>query len=184
MTSDRLRAVDRWRLRIRDEHPRLIPLSQDLILIRDLRRAYFPRIVPATWANDAPLETATNRWVPMACGPNVDQARSSRVSWSRLVADASGAPVLLRDQDRSAGRHGKADARVMGTAGYLAATCGLDVAHANIHQHHRTPFSEPVGTARPGRHGHNHPAHCYRTAPDRPAARPGGCCTMTTQQSR
>jgi hypothetical protein len=38
-------------------------------------RACFCRIEPATWANDAPLETATNRSAPMACGPNVDQAR-------------------------------------------------------------------------------------------------------------
>jgi hypothetical protein len=40
--------------------------------------ACFPRIVPATWANDAPLETATNRSAPMGCGPNVDQARPAR----------------------------------------------------------------------------------------------------------
>ena len=37
-------------------------------------RACFCRIAPATRANDEPLETATNRWVPMGCGPNVDQA--------------------------------------------------------------------------------------------------------------
>jgi hypothetical protein len=62
------------------------------------------------WENDVPLETVANRSDPMACGPNVDQSRSSRVSPSRLVADACGAPVL-RDQgpDRPAG-HGKADA--------------------------------------------------------------------------
>jgi hypothetical protein len=36
-------------------------------------RACFPRIASATCANDVPLETATNRWAPMACGPNVDQ---------------------------------------------------------------------------------------------------------------
>jgi hypothetical protein len=29
---------------------------------------------------DAPLETVRDRWVPMACGPNVDQARSARRS--------------------------------------------------------------------------------------------------------
>jgi hypothetical protein len=33
------------------------------------------RIAPATWANDVPLETVANRSAPMACGPNVDQAR-------------------------------------------------------------------------------------------------------------
>jgi hypothetical protein len=33
-----------------------------------------PRIPPVTWANDEPLETVANRWAPMACGPNVDQA--------------------------------------------------------------------------------------------------------------
>jgi hypothetical protein len=37
--------------------------------------ACFPRIAPTTWANDGPLETVANRSVPMACGPNVDQAR-------------------------------------------------------------------------------------------------------------
>jgi hypothetical protein len=37
-------------------------------------RACFCRIAPATRANAEPLETATNRWVPMGCGPNVDQA--------------------------------------------------------------------------------------------------------------
>jgi hypothetical protein len=37
--------------------------------------ACFPRIVPATWANDAPLVTAANRSAPMGCGPNVDQTR-------------------------------------------------------------------------------------------------------------
>jgi len=36
--------------------------------------ACFPRIAPATWANDGPLETATNRSAPVACGPNMDQA--------------------------------------------------------------------------------------------------------------
>jgi hypothetical protein len=36
--------------------------------------ACFPRITPATWANDAPLETVTNRSEPMGCGPNVDQS--------------------------------------------------------------------------------------------------------------
>jgi hypothetical protein len=37
-------------------------------------RACFPRTALGTWANDAPLETAANRLVPMARGPNVDQA--------------------------------------------------------------------------------------------------------------
>ena len=36
--------------------------------------ARFPRIAPATWANDAPLETVANCSAPMACRPNVDQA--------------------------------------------------------------------------------------------------------------
>ena len=58
-------------------------------------RACFPRIAPATWANDPPLVTATNRSVPMACGPNVDQAwRGGRVARSCPVADAVRGPVL------------------------------------------------------------------------------------------
>jgi hypothetical protein len=40
--------------------------------------ACFRRIEPATCANDLPLETVANRSAPMACGPNVDQARSAR----------------------------------------------------------------------------------------------------------
>jgi hypothetical protein len=47
-------------------------------------RARFPRMGPATWANDVPLETARNRSAPMACGSNVDQARP--------LAGGSGAP--------------------------------------------------------------------------------------------
>ena len=40
--------------------------------------ACFRRTAPATCANDLPLETATNRSAPMACGPDVDQARPAR----------------------------------------------------------------------------------------------------------
>ena len=47
----------------------------------------FPRIVSATWANDAPLETAANRSAPMGCGPNVDQARPARGAAALRVAD-------------------------------------------------------------------------------------------------
>jgi hypothetical protein len=56
-------------------------------------RASFPRITPATWVNDEPLETVGNRSVPMACGPNADQVGAPWVPdlvWSR----AFGAPVL------------------------------------------------------------------------------------------
>ena len=41
-------------------------------------RACFPWMAPATCANDGPLETVANRSVPLACGPNVDQARPAR----------------------------------------------------------------------------------------------------------
>jgi hypothetical protein len=34
-------------------------------------RACFPRMAPATWANDALLETVANRSAPMACGPGM-----------------------------------------------------------------------------------------------------------------
>jgi hypothetical protein len=37
-------------------------------------RVCSPRIVRATCANNLSLETVVNRSVPMACGPNVDQA--------------------------------------------------------------------------------------------------------------
>jgi hypothetical protein len=42
-------------------------------------RACFPRIAPGTCASDVPLETAGDRWVPMSCGPNVDQATTINV---------------------------------------------------------------------------------------------------------
>jgi hypothetical protein len=41
-------------------------------------RACFPRNAPPTCVNEVPLETVANRSVPMACGPNVDQARPAR----------------------------------------------------------------------------------------------------------
>jgi hypothetical protein len=41
-------------------------------------RARFRRIAPATCTNDLPPETAANCSAPIACGPNVDQARRSR----------------------------------------------------------------------------------------------------------
>jgi hypothetical protein len=47
-------------------------------------RACFPRIALATWANDVPLGTVANRWVPMACGPNVDQALESWRGWGTV----------------------------------------------------------------------------------------------------
>ena len=51
---------------------------EDLILIRDLRPGLFPQDRISDLRDDAPQETATNRSVPMACGPNVDQARPAR----------------------------------------------------------------------------------------------------------
>jgi hypothetical protein len=33
-----------------------------------------PRIAPATWANDVPLETVCELLGLMGCGPNVDQS--------------------------------------------------------------------------------------------------------------
>jgi hypothetical protein len=51
----------------------------------------FPRIAPATCANDAPPQTATNRSAPMACGPNVDQTITNT---ARLRSGAHGAPIL------------------------------------------------------------------------------------------
>ncbi len=47
----------------------------------------FPRIAPATCANDVPLETVANRSVPMACGPNVDQACPLAGAAALRVAD-------------------------------------------------------------------------------------------------
>jgi hypothetical protein len=48
-------------------------------LIRVLHPGLFAhRITPATCANEVPLETVANRSEPMACGPNVDQARDAQ----------------------------------------------------------------------------------------------------------
>jgi hypothetical protein len=66
-------------------------------------RSCFPRIAPATWVNDVPLETAANRSVsrvwtkrgPTWCGGRVARSRPVRI------------PVALRfsaTRDRSAGR--------------------------------------------------------------------------------
>ena len=41
----------------------------DLLLIRVLHPGSFPQDRTCDWANDGPLETATNRSAPMACGP-------------------------------------------------------------------------------------------------------------------
>jgi hypothetical protein len=54
---------------------RLAREDRDLILIRVLHPALFLQDRPASWANDAPLETVTIRSGPMGCGPTVDQAR-------------------------------------------------------------------------------------------------------------
>jgi hypothetical protein len=50
-------------------------------------QACFPRITPATCANDGPLETVGNRSVPMACGPNVDHL-GTQVDSSELRCDS------------------------------------------------------------------------------------------------
>jgi hypothetical protein len=47
----------------------------------DRSLSYLPRMAPATCASDVPLETATNRSAPMACGPTVDQARPLAGQW-------------------------------------------------------------------------------------------------------
>jgi hypothetical protein len=49
-------------------------LTWDLILISALHPASYPQDPACDLHQDAPLETATNRWIPMGCGPNVDQA--------------------------------------------------------------------------------------------------------------
>jgi hypothetical protein len=50
----------------------------DLILIRVLPGGLFPLDRTCDLGNDVPLETVANRSVPVACGPNVDQARPAR----------------------------------------------------------------------------------------------------------
>jgi hypothetical protein len=56
-------------------HPRfssLVAAPGHAGLIRVLPPGLFPRIAPATCANDVPVETVRDRSVPVACGPNVD----------------------------------------------------------------------------------------------------------------
>jgi hypothetical protein len=63
-------------------------------------RARFPRMAPATWVNDVPLETVADRSAPMACGPDVDQARplagQRRSAWRTLPGKVE--PRLLPRQ--------------------------------------------------------------------------------------
>jgi hypothetical protein len=60
-------------------------------------RASYCRIAPASWANDAPLETIGNRSAPMGCGPDVDQAhdaqRTGRLGSGALVGDSRTGPT-------------------------------------------------------------------------------------------
>jgi hypothetical protein len=62
-------------------------------------RACFCVIALGTWVNDEPLVTIGNRSVPMGWDPTWTKPGSGWVSWSCLVADVSGAPVL-RDRGR------------------------------------------------------------------------------------
>jgi hypothetical protein len=58
-----------------------------LILIRVLHGGLFPQDRSCDLRNDASLETVANRSVPMACGPNVDQACPACGAAALRVAD-------------------------------------------------------------------------------------------------
>jgi hypothetical protein len=51
-------------------------------LIRVLHPTSYPQDPTCDLHQDAPLETAANRSVPMDCGPNVDQATLGRLDLS------------------------------------------------------------------------------------------------------
>jgi hypothetical protein len=78
-------------------------------------RSCFPRIAPATWVNDVPLETLrTARF--LGCGPNVDQP-GAEAGWPGPVR--SWVPVALRfsaTRDRSAGRARQGQCQARGLA--------------------------------------------------------------------
>ena len=69
----------------------------DLILIRVLPIGSFPRMTPATCANDAPLQTVGNGSGPMACGPNVDHRPPQQ---ARLITSrGAGCRSSVADQE-------------------------------------------------------------------------------------
>jgi hypothetical protein len=59
-------------------------------LIRVLLPVLFPQDRIGDLRNDVPLETVASRSVPMACGPNVDQAGRRRTFLVPAVAALSG----------------------------------------------------------------------------------------------
>jgi hypothetical protein len=62
----------------------------NLILIRVLRPSLFPQDRIGDLRNDAPLETVSNRSVPMACGPNVDHTACRRTFMLSAIAALGG----------------------------------------------------------------------------------------------
>jgi hypothetical protein len=71
-------------------------------------RACFPRIAPATCANDVPLETAPNRPDPMGGGPNVDQGLGCVARPDPVRSADASRTLVLGDQvaDRPGGTAG------------------------------------------------------------------------------
>jgi hypothetical protein len=125
-------------------------------------RACFRRIAPATCANDLPLETIANRSAPMACGPNVDQARSARGAAALRVmdlawqGDPSGCPRHASPGRQSWSR------RLLFIMWRLRLHLLRDGAPGTFGD------SPPMAPARPGDVGH-------RLGRDRPAAEAANC---------
>ena len=64
--------------------------ANERILIRVLPRGLFPQECTCDLRDDVPLETVASRSVPMACGPNVDQAACRRTFLVPAVAALRG----------------------------------------------------------------------------------------------
>jgi hypothetical protein len=66
------------------------PSTGDRILIRVLLPVLFPQDRTCDLRNDVPLETVASRSVPIACGPNVDQAARRRTFVLSAIAALRG----------------------------------------------------------------------------------------------
>jgi hypothetical protein len=64
--------------------------AEEHILIRVLPRGLFPQECTCDLRDDVPLETVADRSVPMACGPNVDQAARRRTFVLSAIAALRG----------------------------------------------------------------------------------------------
>jgi hypothetical protein len=118
-------------------------------------RACFPRIGPASCANDGPLETVANRSVPMACGPNVDQAavpvRSGLSSWRTYSPRIAQLRAAVTCRPYPSFRSGHEVGLIWSQVPVLGVLIQHEPRQAEIEQERSTQ-----GHRRPGRHSPDH----------------------------